>query len=168
MVDSIETAVAEEPTTGVRIVQKMTRPPMTRVERYTRANPDKDIPSYTIAGILLNGSNTILQPRVDDPTRVWRNEIGDVLEMLPNSDRLVLQRGVLLNWSQERGTDISDLDSAIVGLDVDAETGAFYTRDELLLRLKAFNKASAGAVAATAASVEAVFEAPPENAPEAS
>lgn len=134
----------------LQVVQEMTRPPMSRIERYTRANPERGVESYTIAGILPNGSKTVLQPRADDPTRYWRNEIGDVIEMLPGSNRLVMQRGVLLNWSPDR-------ENLIAGLDADPETGEVFDRDAILARLKDFFKAAAGAVV-SATSAEAVLE----------
>ena len=148
-----ESTESQEP----QVIQEMTRPRMSRIERYTKADEEKGVPSYTIPGLLPNGSKTILQPRKGDPTKFWRNEIGDVIEMLPGSHRLTMQRGVLLNWSPDR-------EDIIAGLDADPETGEVFDRETILNRLKDFFKAAAGAATVSAASPEAVFEAPPAGA----
>ena len=141
-----------------RVIQELARLPMACIERYTREDAAKGVPSYTIPGILPNGSKIVLVPRADDPTKFWRNEMGDVVELIPGTTRLVMQRNVILNWSEDRGTEVSDLDDCIAGLDINVETGERFTRLDLLKRLHEMRKnAQTGVV--TAASPEAVFEA---------
>ena len=140
-----------------QVVQENVTPAGTPMERYTRADPTRNIESVTIPFVLATSSSIVLEDRRDGSGRQWRNEVANVIEKDPNSDRVYVQKAVRLNWSEVRGTDYSDLDANIAGLDVDADTGEVLTVEALLHLVKAFRKAAAGGPAA-ASTAGAVME----------
>lgn len=135
-----------------RIVQTDVRPAGTPVENLARGTGEP------IPARLLTASRIEMVPREDGSGREWRNEVGDLILKDPNSDRLYIQRGVLLNWHVTRGTPLAILDVNLPGLDVDPTSGEVITYDDLLARLKAFRLAGAMAETATAATPGAVME----------
>lgn len=136
-----------------RIVETDVRPAGAPVESYARGSGE------AIPARLLTASHIEMQPRNDGSGREWRNEVGDLVLKDPNSDRLYLQRKVRLNWHNDRGTVIADLDVNIAGLDVDATSGEVISPEDLAARLKAFLKAGAASPeTASAATAGAVME----------
>ena len=140
-----------------QVVQENVTPRGTPMERYTKADEARGTASITIPFVLATASKIILEPRDDGSGRQWRNEVADVIEKDPNSERVYVQKAVRLNWSEVRGTDYSDLPANIAGLDVVAETGEVLEVDALLHLVKAFRKAASGAPA-TADTAGAVME----------
>jgi len=120
---------------SARIVETDVQAAGTPLESYARGT------GQAIPAILAAPSHIELVPRKDDPTRFWRNEVGDLILKDPNSERVYTQRKVVLNWHVERGTGSSDLSANIPGLDVDAATGEVLSIDALMTLVKGFIKA---------------------------
>lgn len=144
-----------------QLVQSNVRPDGTKLFRMTRANPARGTEAHEIPFILYGDSKIVMQQRRDPITHeplfapdgtplTWRNEIGDVIEKAPNSDRLYISRATLLAFSYER-------DYTVEGLDVDPETGEVWDTAALYKRVVDFARASSGAPV-TAESAGAVFE----------
>lgn len=130
-----------------RIVQTNVQPAGTKLVRFTRANPERGTVSHEIPFVLLNPSKIVMQVRRDAQTgepilnadgtpKYWRNEMADLIEKAPDSNRVYIQRGVILLNAVERF-------DTVPGLDADPETGEVYTIQALVERVTAFAKASA-------------------------
>ena len=132
-----------------RIVQDNVQPEGTKLMRFTRANPDRGIPSHEIAFTLYGPSKIVMQVRrntdgtpvlnADGSPKYWRNEMADVVEKAPDSDRVYIQRGVILLNAIER-------DTIVPGLDADPETGEVFDHEALKARITAFARAAATGV----------------------
>jgi hypothetical protein len=134
-----------------RVVQTNVQPAGTKLVRFTRANAERGTESHEIPFQLLNPSRIVMQVRrvpqgqpnagepilnPDGTPKYWRNEMADVIEKAPGSDRVYIQRGVILLNAIERF-------DTIPGLDCDPETGEVYDLQTLVARVTAFAKASA-------------------------
>jgi len=135
-----------------RIVAENVRPAGAAIETLTRGT------KIPIPARLLTASRIQMDSRDDGTGREWRNEVGDVILKDPNSDRLYIQRAVLLQWYTDRGTPLANLDVNIPGLDVDAASGEVISYDDLITRLKGFLEAGGSATTASAATAGAVGE----------
>jgi hypothetical protein len=135
-----------------RIVQTNVQPAGTKLVRFTRANPERGTVSHEIPFVLLNDSKIVMQVRRDSATgepvlnpdgtpKYWRNEMADVIEKAPDTERVYIQRGVILLNAIERF-------DTVPGLDANPETGEVFSLQDLIERVTAFAKASAMGVSA--------------------
>ena len=141
-----------------RTVQTNVQPAGTKLVRFTRANAERGTESHEIPFVLLKPSRIVMQVRRDAQTgepilnadgtpKYWRNEMADVIEKAPGSDRVYIQRGVILLNAIERY-------DTVPGLDADPSTGEVFDLEAFIARVTAFAKA--GEMAPSADSPEFV------------
>lgn len=129
-----------------RIVQENVRPAGTMLTSFARTT-GQEIPA-----VLANASHIELVDRGDGSGRQYRNEVGDLILKDPNSDRLYIQYGVLINWHVPRT-------EAVPGLDIDLETGEVLTVKQRMAKvIESIKAQSIGAANASAESATAVME----------